>query len=61
MQLMTIKELCAMLGVSHTWIYQQIHEAGFPHPIKLGKNVSRWARQDVEAWVESKRAPITTA
>lgn len=61
MQLMTIKELCAMLNVSHTWIYQQIHETGFPHPIKLGKNISRWARQDVEAWVESKRATATVA
>lgn len=61
MQLVTIKELCSKMSVSHTWIYQQIQSDGFPSPIKLGKNCSRWDIEDVEAWIQAKRSDAKAA
>lgn len=55
-RLLTIAEVCAMVGVSRAMIYKSMRRgsAPFPKPIKIGA-VSRWLVEDVETWVNELR------
>jgi excisionase family DNA binding protein len=62
MQLMSIEDLAAYLGVSKRTIYKYVADGDCPPYIKLStKNIS-FDRADVDAWLESKKVypPNTT-
>lgn len=54
--LMKPVEVCRLLGVSRTWVYAAAAEGRIPS-IRLGgpDGPLRFARTDVEAWLEEQR------
>lgn len=51
-RLITIQAVQDQIGLKKSSIYKRIQEGTFPPPIKIGRS-SRWATDDVEAWIES--------
>lgn len=46
-----IAEVCALIRMNRSWVYQEIKDGAFPKPIKLGKR-SLWYQREIEAWME---------
>jgi predicted DNA-binding transcriptional regulator AlpA len=42
-------------GVSAATLYRWIAAGKFPRPIHIGKRVSAWLSDDVDAWIEAHR------
>lgn len=53
--LYSIRDLVNELKISKSQIYQMVSIGEFPKPKKLGR-LSRWRREDIEAFVRSKLA-----
>ncbi len=47
-QLLTVKEVAALVGLGASTIWFQVKRGNFPAPIKIGGS-TRWRRVDVEA------------
>ena len=56
MKLLTVREVCALLQISRTSLYDWLAAGRFPKPIHLKQNVPRWRESDVLAWLESREA-----
>ena len=50
-RLLTIREVCAIAGVSRSSIYTGINEGHFPRPVRLGRKAIRWRASDIEKWL----------
>ncbi|XZE45162.1 helix-turn-helix transcriptional regulator [Pirellulaceae bacterium SH467] len=50
MKLLTIRQVCFMLGISRTGFYNLRRQSDFPEP-RFGK---RWLQSDVEKWLHKK-------
>jgi len=48
--LLRLKEVCRLLGVSRSTVYQWIARDAFPRPVKVSERSVRWRSQDIEAW-----------
>jgi excisionase family DNA binding protein len=50
------QEVCQMLGVSRSWLYQAAADGRIPH-VRLGSNDGpiRFAPMDIEQWLENAR------
>jgi prophage regulatory protein len=47
----------ALTGISSTsTLYRWISEGRFPKPVKLGLRASGWFLDDIDAWVNSRKA-----
>lgn len=58
--MLSVKDVAQMLGVSPSAVYKWTSEGSFPKPYKLGngdarRSTSRWKRDEVEAWLEERR------
>lgn len=51
---LSVKQVAARFHVSKDTIWRWRRECGFPPPIKLGGNTSRWRLSHIEEW-ESQR------
>ena len=56
MKLLTVREVCALLRISRTSLYDWLAAGRFPKPIHLQPNVPRWREDDVRAWIDSREA-----
>lgn len=45
-------------GKSRTTIWRDEREGRFPKRVKLGMRAVGWLRSDLEAWLESLKAPV---
>lgn len=52
--LLTMKQVCEFVGLSHTTIHRLRNENDFPSPIKLGQAAVRFRRDEVEAWLANR-------
>jgi len=52
--LIRIKEVLAMTGVSRSFIYHHRKSGDFPNPIHLSSRSVAWVRSSVEDWIKSK-------
>jgi len=52
--LIRIKEVMAMTGVSRTFIHQHRKEGDFPEPVYLSSRSIAWTRLSVEQWIMDK-------
>lgn len=43
-------DLAIHFGVSRATIWRWTNETGFPSPVKLSPQITRWRWADVEAW-----------
>ncbi|WP_416897269.1 MAG: helix-turn-helix transcriptional regulator [Minwuia sp.] len=50
-ELLSIREVGTLLGVSRASIYRWIRDDGFPKPVKLGASRSVWLLEEIETWV----------
>jgi prophage regulatory protein len=54
--LLTLPEVSAMIGRSRTSIHNDIKAGRFPRPIKTGERSVRWLAEDIEAWLDQRKA-----
>ena len=52
--LLTMKQVCQLVGLSHSTIHRLRNEDDFPSPIKLGQAAVRFRRNEVEGWLENR-------
>lgn len=52
--LIRIKEVMAMTGVSRTFIYTHRKAGDFPEPVYLSSKSIAWVRSSVDDWIQSK-------
>ena len=52
LQYLSVKDLAVRFGVSQPtiWYWTKIGSCGFPKPIKLGAQITRWRLIDIETW-----------
>jgi prophage regulatory protein len=60
MDLVAIREIATMLGVSRTRVHQIISSDGsFPEPVAHISAGRIWKRKDVEAWIKRTRGSVS--
>ena len=55
-QLIKLKEVLSITGLSRSYIYALAQQNLFPKPVKLTERSSAWVAAEVEAWIESRIA-----
>lgn len=54
-QLVDMKFITKLTGLTDKWFYKLIQDGEFPKPIKLGRS-SRWLRSEVKQWLQTRIA-----
>ena len=49
-------DVTVALGVSRVTLWRLVKHGDFPQPLRIGRNILRWRRADVDAWLETRRA-----
>lgn len=52
-QLLTLKEVIAIVGLSKATIYRMINKGEFPDSKKLGARTVRWENVEIQNWIDS--------
>jgi prophage regulatory protein len=52
-RLLRIADVCHLVGLSASQVYQLMVEGAFPQPLRLSSRCSRWRARDVQAWLEA--------
>ncbi|MCC7419988.1 MAG: helix-turn-helix domain-containing protein [Planctomycetaceae bacterium] len=52
-RLLTIKDLCMLVGISRRTIYRIRASGQLPAPIQIGGRV-RWRPEDIERWLQTR-------
>ncbi|CAN8140152.1 prophage regulatory protein [uncultured Thiomicrorhabdus sp.] len=53
-QLLKLKNVIEITGISRSHIYALAQEGRFPKPVKLTARSSAWVASEVEEWIESR-------
>ena len=48
--LLRLREVCRLLAVSRSTIYQWVADGRFPRPLRLSERSVRWRFSDIESW-----------
>lgn len=51
-QLLSIREVCARVGVSRTTVYARMAERQFPTPVKVGVKSVRWRSDEIDSYID---------
>ncbi|HEJ8255890.1 TPA: AlpA family transcriptional regulator [Klebsiella oxytoca] len=54
-QLVDMRFITKLTGLTDKWFYKLIKDGLFPKPIKLGRS-SRWKQSEVELWLQQRIA-----
>jgi len=54
-QLVDMRFITKLTGLTDKWFYKLIKDGLFPRPIKLGRS-SRWKQSEIEDWLEKRIA-----
>lgn len=57
MQVLRIKDIMELLGVSRSTVWRWSKQRDFPSKIQLGGNTVGWFQKDLFAWLESRVVP----
>ncbi|EKK3982101.1 AlpA family transcriptional regulator [Cronobacter sakazakii] len=52
-QLVDMRFITKLTGLTDKWFYKLIKDGAFPKPVKLGRS-SRWLQSEVEAWLQAR-------
>ncbi|EEV5942243.1 TPA: helix-turn-helix transcriptional regulator [Escherichia coli] len=52
-QLVDMRFITKLTGLTDKWFYKLIKDGLFPRPIKLGRR-SRWKQSEVELWLQQR-------
>ena len=55
-ELLTVKEVCALLKLSRTRLYKRIEEGAIPRPFHVANRCPRWRREVLERWIAEREA-----
>ncbi len=58
-QLLNVLEVCELLGVTRSWVYDQIERNQFP-VVVLGRRSYRFKPEDIQAFIDSKYQGVGT-
>ncbi|HHU0326850.1 TPA: helix-turn-helix transcriptional regulator [Klebsiella aerogenes] len=56
-QLVDMRFITKLTGLTDKWFYKLIKDGQFPKPIKLGRS-SRWKKSEVELWLQQRIADL---
>jgi prophage regulatory protein len=56
LQLYRLPQVCALVGLRRSALYNAVSRGEFPKPLKIGRRAVAWRRSDIEAWLESRAA-----
>ena len=54
--LVNSKEVCAALSMSASWLYNEVREGRFPHPLRHGQRCTRWRAADIRQYLLERAA-----
>lgn len=54
--LLSLPEVSALTGRSRVSIYNDVKVGRFPRPIKTGQRSIRWFAEDIEGWLDQRKA-----
>lgn len=49
-----LRRVLAAIGMSRSWLYEEVDEGRFPAPLQLGQRAIGWRRSDIQAWLETR-------
>ncbi|TBL71483.1 helix-turn-helix transcriptional regulator [Hafnia alvei] len=52
-QLVDMRFITKLTGLTDKWFYKLIKDGAFPKPVKLGRS-SRWLKSEVENWIQER-------
>lgn len=52
-RLLSIREVCARLSVSRSWLWRKVATGEFPRPIKLSANRTAWPEAEVSEFIRA--------
>ncbi|WP_439038004.1 helix-turn-helix transcriptional regulator [Enterobacter hormaechei] len=52
-QLVDMRFIAKLTGLTDKWFYKLIKDGDFPKPVKLGRS-SRWLKSEVENWLQER-------
>lgn len=50
--ILRLNEVCKRTGLSRTFVYEYAAAGKFPKQVKLGKRISGWSANAVQAWID---------
>ena len=60
--LLDIRDVCAAVRMSPSWVHEEVRTQRFPQPLRFGPRCTRWRSADVRAWLIARAsAPDATA
>lgn len=51
MESFRVKDLAKRLGIGESTIWRWVSEGRFPEPIRLGRRITVWKREDIEEFL----------
>ena len=57
-QLVKVRDVEKMLGVSRATVYRMMKHGHFPRPIHIAPSSVRWERSVIDQWLEARRADV---
>lgn len=51
-QLLSIRDVCAKVGVCRSTVYARMAERKFPTPLKIGVRTVRWRADEIDAFID---------
>jgi prophage regulatory protein len=54
-QLLRMKQVCRMVGLSHMTVYRLMRQGKFPQQLSLTARRVAWDRSQIEQWIASRR------
>ena len=52
--LLTVADVCRILRVSRTRLYERVSNGSIPAPFHLAHRCPRWRRETIEAWISAR-------
>ena len=52
--LISITEVCRLLGISRSSVYMKLGMGTFPRPLRLGPRTVRWRIDAIKSWIEAR-------
>jgi len=50
-RILRAKQVCEMLSIGRTNLYEQVKSGTFPVPVQLGERAVGWRLSDINAWI----------
>lgn len=51
-EILRLPKVLHLIGMSRSWLYDEMASGRFPAPVKLGIRAIGWRRADIEDWLE---------